>query len=108
MTRGAVENRVSIVMVDGAFRTTTVSPYGRMVADQVTPEPSAHTLVPDVPLGNPNDVYTWLGDWVGWFCLLGRIGSMVSQSATNRRERKTRQPASAANLRTLGQGRASG
>ncbi len=31
----AVENRVSTVIVDGAFRTTMVDPYGRFVADQV-------------------------------------------------------------------------
>jgi len=84
----AVENRISIAMVDGAFRTTMVDPYGRMVADQVTPDPSAQTLVADVPLGNPNDVYTRLGDWVGWFCLLAWIGSMIYQSTTNRRQKK--------------------
>ena len=67
----AVENRVSIVMVDGAFRTTMVDPYGRMVADQVTPAGGPLTLVADVPLGNPNDLYTRLGDWVGWFGLAG-------------------------------------
>ena len=50
----AVENRVSTVIVDGAFRTTMVDPYGRIVADQVTPEGGPLTLVADVPLGNPN------------------------------------------------------
>ena len=84
----AVENRVSIVLVDGAFRITMVDPYGRMVADSVTPTPSAQTVVADVPLGNPDGLYTKLGDWVGWFCLLGWIGSMVYQSADERRSKK--------------------
>jgi apolipoprotein N-acyltransferase len=84
----AVENRVSTVMVDCAFRIKMVDPYGRFVADQVTPEPSAQTLVADVPLGNPNDLYTRLGDWVGWLGLGAWIGSMVLQSTTTRRLKK--------------------
>ena len=84
----AVENRVATVMVDGAFRITMVDPYGRMIADAVTPTPSAQTVVADVPLGNPNDLYTKLGDWVGWFCLLAWIGTIVYQSADERRSRR--------------------
>jgi apolipoprotein N-acyltransferase len=84
----AVENRVSIAMVDGAFRTTMVDSYGRMVADQVTPAGGPLTLVADVPMGNPNALYTRLGDWVGWLSLAGWIGSMVLQSTTSRRLKK--------------------
>jgi apolipoprotein N-acyltransferase len=84
----AVENRVSTVMVDGAFRITMVDPYGRMVADQTTPGGGALTLVADVPLGNPNALYTRLGDWVGWLSLAGWIAFMVLQSVTSRRQKK--------------------
>ena len=84
----AVENRVSTVMVDGAFRTTMVDPYGRMVADQVTPAGGPLTLVADVPIGSPNALYTRLGDWVGWLSLAGWIGSMVYQSTTTKRLKK--------------------
>ena len=84
----AVENRVSTVMVDGAFRTTMVDPYGRMVADQVTPSGGPLTLVADVPTGSPNALYTRLGDWVGWLSLAGWIGSMVYQSTTTKRLKK--------------------
>jgi apolipoprotein N-acyltransferase len=59
-----------------------------MVADQVTPAGGPLTLVADVPMGNPNALYTRLGDWVGWFCLLAWIGSMIYQSTTNRRQKK--------------------
>jgi len=92
----AVENRVATVMVDGAFRITMVDPYGRMVADSVTPTPGAQTVVADVPLGSPNSLHTKLGDWVGWFCLLAWIGSLVCQSADERRSRRAggRAPAS--------------
>ncbi len=84
----AVENRVATVMVDGAFRTTMVDPYGRIVADQVTPAPGAQMLVADVPVGSPGTLYSRLGDWVGWFCLLSWIGSMVYQAADERRSKQ--------------------
>jgi apolipoprotein N-acyltransferase len=91
----AVENRVSTVMVDGAFRTAMVDPYGRMVADQVTPAGGPLTLVADVPMGTPNALYTRLGDWVGWLGLAGWIGSMVLQSTTTRRLKKAGETARA-------------
>jgi apolipoprotein N-acyltransferase len=84
----AVENRVSTVMVDGAYRITMVDPYGRIVADQTTPGGAAQTVVADVPLGNPPTLYTRMGDWVGWLTLLGWIGSIVLQSAEERRQKK--------------------
>jgi apolipoprotein N-acyltransferase len=92
----AVENRISIVMADGAYRTTLVDPFGRIVADQVTPAGGPLTLVADVPIGNPNALYTRLGDWVGWLSLAGWIGSMVLQSTTARRQKKARETALAA------------
>ena len=92
----AVENRVSTVMVDGAYRTTMVNPYGRMMADQVTPVGGPLTLVADVPLGNPNAPYTRLGDWVGWLSLAGWIGSMVLQPTTTRRLKKAGEAGQAA------------
>ncbi len=91
----AVENRVSTVMVDGAFRITMVDPYGRMVADQTTPGGGRQTVVADVPLGGGNALYTKLGDWVGWLCLLGWVAFMVLQSATERQQKKA---AKAANV----------
>ncbi len=84
----AVENRVSTVMVDGAYRTTMVDPYGRILADQMTPNGGPLTIAADVPLGTPNASYTRLGDWVGWLALVGWIGSMVYQSADERRRKK--------------------
>lgn len=84
----SVENRLSTVLVDGAFRITMVDPYGRMIADSVTPTPSAQTVVADVPLGTPGTLYTRLGDWVGWFCLLAWVGSMIYQSTEARRTKR--------------------
>jgi len=40
------------------------------------------------PAGGPNDLYTRLGDWVGWLGLAGWIGSMVVQSVSGRRAKK--------------------
>jgi apolipoprotein N-acyltransferase len=84
----AVENRVSIVMADGAFRTPMVDPYGRMLADQASPAGGPLTLVADVPLGTPNAPYTRLGDWVGWLSLGAWITSIVFQSVTARRQKR--------------------
>jgi apolipoprotein N-acyltransferase len=84
-----VENRVSTVMVDGAFRTTMVDPYGRMVADSMTPGGSAKTVVADVPLGSAGMLYTRLGDWVGWLGLFGWVVFMVLQSVEARKRTKT-------------------
>jgi len=81
----AVENRVATVMVDGAFRTTMVDPYGRILADQSLPEGGANTLIADVPLGSPNTLYTRLGDWMGWLSLGGFIALAVVQEVTKRR-----------------------
>ncbi|MCX6071729.1 MAG: hypothetical protein NTU91_12885 [Chloroflexi bacterium] len=84
----AVENRVSTVMVDGAFRITMVDPYGRMLADQTTPGAGALTLVADVPLGTAGTLYTRMGDWVGWLALLGWIAFIALQSVEERRQKK--------------------
>jgi apolipoprotein N-acyltransferase len=48
-----------------------VDPYGRVLADQTTPEGGPLTLVADVPIGTPNAPNTRLGDWVGWLALAG-------------------------------------
>ncbi len=84
----AVENRVSTVLVDGAYRTTMVDPYGSMVADRVTRAGGPLTLVDDVPLGTPNALYTRLGDWVGWLSVDGWIVSMVFRPVSARREKE--------------------
>ncbi len=82
----AVENRVSTVPVDGAYRTTMVDPYGRILADQMTPAGGPQTLAADVPIRGPKSLYPQLGDWVGSLSLAGWIGSMVFQSVSGRRE----------------------
>jgi hypothetical protein len=41
------------------------------------------------------DLYTRLGDWVGWFCLMGWIGSMVFQSVTTRLQMQVKEVAPA-------------
>jgi apolipoprotein N-acyltransferase len=84
----AVENRVSTVMVDGAFRITMVDPYGRMVADRTTPGGGAQTVVADVPLGTPGTPYTIVGDWVGWLSLWTWIAFMVLQSVVDKQHKK--------------------
>ena len=82
----AVENRVSTVMVDGAYVSCMVDPYGRFVAKQATPAGGPLTLVADVPLGALNALCTGLGDWVGWLSLAGYVVFSVFMEATKRRK----------------------
>ncbi len=92
----AVENRVSTVMVDGAFRITMVDPYGRMVADQTTPGGGALTLVADVPLGAPRTPYTVVGDWVGWISFFSWIAFMILQPVIERQRKRAEEAGTAA------------
>ncbi len=82
----AVENRVSTVMVDGAYLSCMVDPYGRFVASKTTPASGPLTLVADVPLGASNALCTRLGDWVGWLSLAGYVAFSVFMEVTKRRK----------------------
>jgi predicted amidohydrolase len=86
----AVENRVSTVIVDGAFRTTMVDPYGRFVADQMTPEGGPLTLVADVPLGTPNDpTRGWATGSGGWAGGVDRVDDLPVGRPTAQQESRS-------------------
>jgi hypothetical protein len=53
----AVENRVSIILVDGAYRITMIDPCGRVLTDQVTTS--------SIPIATLCSLYTRLGDRTG-------------------------------------------
>lgn len=64
-----------------------VDPYGRMVADSVTPGTGAQTVVADVPLGTPRTPYTMVGDCVGWLSFFSWLAFTVLQPVTERQSR---------------------
>jgi len=85
----AVENRIATVKADVAYSSAIVDPYGRILARHSgAPEGQAFALVADVPLGNPNTLYTRLGDWVGWIALAGFVFFMFFPGVLKRRQRK--------------------
>ena len=68
----AVENRVAMIKADVGFDSAIVDPYGQMLQKVVTPNAGVFAiLTADVPLSPGDTVVMRLGDWVGWFALVG-------------------------------------
>lgn len=85
----ALENRMSTVKADVANSSAIVDPYGRILARRSgAPNGEAFALVADVPLGNPNTLYTRLGDWMGWIALAGFAFFMFYPDVQKRRQAK--------------------
>jgi apolipoprotein N-acyltransferase len=82
----AIENRIPTVKADTAYSSAIVDPYGRVLARRSgAPDGAAFALVADVPLGNPNTLYTRFGDWVGWVALAGFAFFMFYPDVQKRR-----------------------
>ena len=82
----AVENRIPTVKADTAYSSAIVDAYGRILARRSgAPDGAAFALVADVPLGNPNTLYTRFGDWVGWVALAGFAFFMFYPDVQKRR-----------------------
>jgi apolipoprotein N-acyltransferase len=56
-----------------------VDGYGRIHTSAVTPTGSEAVLVADVPLRAGVPLAARLGDWIGWLCLAGMLGRMLSR-----------------------------
>jgi apolipoprotein N-acyltransferase len=80
----AIENHTAIVMADVAYNSAIVDPYGRMLKLAITPEGSPVTLIADVHVGAGNTLYSRLGDWPGWLCLVGFVFFVVFMLLTKR------------------------
>ena len=65
----AAEKRMAFVMADVAYNSAIVGPDGRILAQAITPEGAAATLVADVPMGTGHTPYSRWGDWPGWLSL---------------------------------------
>jgi apolipoprotein N-acyltransferase len=85
----AVENRIPTIKADTAYSSAIVDPYGRILARRSgAPQGEAFALLADVPLGDPNTLYTHLGDWVGWVALAGLVFFMFLPDLLKRRQAK--------------------
>ena len=69
----AIETRTSIVNAEKAFDSAIVDPYGHILQETVSTEPTQAILIADVPLGTTDTLYLTLGDWLGWTALAGMI-----------------------------------
>ncbi|MBC8508693.1 MAG: apolipoprotein N-acyltransferase [Chloroflexi bacterium] len=67
----AIETRTSIVNAEKAFDSVIVDPYGHILEETVSTEPTEAILVADVPLGTADTLYIQFGDVLGWIALAG-------------------------------------
>jgi apolipoprotein N-acyltransferase len=88
----SVENRIATVKADSAFSSSIIDPYGRVLELRSgAPDGEAFNLVADVPLGSANTLYTRVGDWVGWLCLVGFVAFMFLPDVIKKRQEKKTQ-----------------
>ena len=84
----AIETRTSIINAEKAFDSAIVDPYGHILQETVSTEPTQAILIAEVPLGTADTLYLKLGDWLGWAALAGMIfftifsGKLVKQQQT--------------------------
>jgi apolipoprotein N-acyltransferase len=67
----AIENRVAVIKADTRYDSMIVDPKGRIVTSLISTKSVAGTAFAEVPIGSGPAIYTRLGDWLGWVCLLG-------------------------------------
>jgi len=63
----------SIVNAEKAFDSAIVDPYGHILEETISIEPTEAILVADVPLGTADSLYLKLGDALGWVALAGMV-----------------------------------
>jgi len=74
----AIENRVALIKADTQFDSVIVDPYGRILSLASSAQGKEALVMADVPIGTGNSPQVFLGDWVGWLCLIGLIGFMLA------------------------------
>ncbi|MCP5100659.1 MAG: hypothetical protein GY943_34355 [Chloroflexi bacterium] len=67
----AIETRTAIVNAEKAFDSAIVDPYGRILEETISTEPTQAVLVTDVPVGSADTPYLKTGDLLGWVALAG-------------------------------------
>ncbi|MCB9136694.1 MAG: hypothetical protein H6636_14835 [Anaerolineales bacterium] len=67
----AIETRTGIVNAEKAFDSAIVDPYGHILEQTSTLEPTQAILVADLPVGTADSLYLKFGDLLGWVALIG-------------------------------------
>jgi len=67
----AIETRTGILNAEKAFDSAIVDPYGHILEETSTKEPTQAILIADLPLGTANSLYLKLGDVLGYVALGG-------------------------------------
>ena len=67
----AIESRTGILNAEKAFDSAIVDPFGHILEETSTLEPTQAVLVADLPVGTANSLYLKLGDLLGWVALGG-------------------------------------
>jgi apolipoprotein N-acyltransferase len=65
-----VENGFSEVRAAREGRLTISDPEGRVHFESITADKYGHTLIDGIPLKGTSTIYTSLGNWFGYFCLI--------------------------------------
>jgi len=73
----AIETRTGIVNAEKAFDSAIVDPYGHILEQTSTLEPTQAILVADLPLGTADSPYLVLGDLLGWAALIGMAALLI-------------------------------
>ena len=74
----AIENRVAMIKADTQFDSVIVDPYGRILSLASSSQGKEALVMADVPIGTADTPQVFLGDWVGWLCLIGLIAFMLA------------------------------
>jgi apolipoprotein N-acyltransferase len=75
----AIENRVAMIKADTQFDSVIVDPYGRILSLASSSQGKEALVMADVPIGTANTPQVFLGDWVGWLCLIGMLAFMLHE-----------------------------
>jgi len=76
ITRG-VENGMSIARAARQGALTVSDPYGRVIAEGRTAGASMVTVTARLPSGASSTLYTHLGDWFAWVCVILVLAGVV-------------------------------
>jgi apolipoprotein N-acyltransferase len=74
----AIENRVAMIKADTQFDSVIVDPYGRILSLASSSQGKEALVMADVPIGTADTPQVFLGDWVGWLCLIGMVILMLA------------------------------
>jgi apolipoprotein N-acyltransferase len=83
----AIENRVALIKADTQFDSVIVDPYGRILSLASSSQGKEALVMAEVSIGTANTPQVFLGDWMGWLCLIGMVIFMLVEPLKKLRDR---------------------